>query len=270
VHDVRIIGRGIIEPAENGIEIDRSTRVSVDGVIVIDPNHYTVLCGQSDHIDIRNLKTFSATPWSDGIDMMSCSDVDIGDVFLRTSDDAIAIYAHRWHFYGDVHRIRVHDSTLWADVAHPMNIGIHGDSNAGETIEDVEFSNIDVLEHDEHNREYQGCMAINAGDSNLVRNVTYSDIRVDNFQEGQLLNLRVVYNKKYNAAPGRGIASIHFRNVIYSGDGASPSIIAGFDEQRRVREITFENLVVNGRKARTAEDANITIGSFVDDVQFKR
>ena len=270
VHDVKIMGRGILEQTENAIEVDHSSRVSVEGLIVIDPTHYTLQCGESDHLEVRNLKTFSAVPWSDGIDMMSCSDVEISDVFLRTSDDCIAIYAHRWGFYGDSRHIRVSDSVLWADIAHPMTIGIHGDSGNPDTIEDIEYHNIDVLEHDERNPQYQGSMAINAGDSNLVRNVTYSDIRIDDFQEGQLVNLRVVFNHKYNTSPGRGVENITFRNILYRGDGASPSVIAGLDSQRRVRNVRFENLVVNGRRVRQPRDGNIEIGDFADNVRFVR
>ena len=271
VHDVKIMGRGILEQSDNAIEVDHSSRVSIEGLIVINPTHYTLQCGESDHLEVRNLKTFSAAPWSDGIDMMSCSDVQVSDVFLRTSDDCIAIYAHRWGFYGDSRNIRVSDSVLWADIAHPMTIGIHGDSASNpDTIEDVEYHNIDVLEHDERNPEYQGSMAINAGDSNLVRNVTYSDIRIDDFQEGQLVNLRVVFNHKYNTSPGRGVENITFRNILYRGDGASPSVIAGLDPQRRVRNVRFENLVVNGRRVLEPRDGNIEIGDFADNVRFVR
>ncbi|WP_198175137.1 hypothetical protein [Spirosoma telluris] len=47
----------------------------VDGIIVKNPQHYTVYGGQSKGITIRNLKSFSCKGWSDGIDLMSCSDV---------------------------------------------------------------------------------------------------------------------------------------------------------------------------------------------------
>jgi hypothetical protein len=270
VHDVKIMGRGILEQSDNAIEVDHSSRVSIEGLVVIDPTHYTLQCGESDHLEVRNLKTFSAAPWSDGIDMMSCSDVQIRDVFLRTSDDCIAIYAHRWGFYGDSRNIRVSDAVLWADIAHPMTIGVHGDSANPDTIEDVEFHDIDVLEHDERNPDYQGSMAIDAGDSNLVRNVIYSDIRIDDFQEGQLVNLRVVRNPKYNTSPGRGVENITFRNILYRGDGASPAVIAGFDPERRVRNVRFENLVVNGRRVLQPRDGNIEIGEFADNVRFVR
>ena len=137
---------------------------------------------------------------------MSCSDIVIDDVFLRNSDDCLAFYTHRWNYYGDCRKVRVQNSTLWADIAHPINIGTHGNTKTGdEVLEDMLFKNIDILEHDEDDRNYQGCMTINVGDHNLARNITFEDIRVENIQEGQLFHLRVMYNQKYNTGPGRGV-----------------------------------------------------------------
>ena len=53
----------------------------VDGITILNPQHYTVYGGQSENLTIRNLKSFSARPWSDGIDLMSCRHVKIDHVF---------------------------------------------------------------------------------------------------------------------------------------------------------------------------------------------
>ena len=270
VENVKILGRGIIDEPERGIEISRSKGITIDGPIVVNPKRYTVSCGQSSDIRIHNLATFSASPWSDGLDFMSCSQVRVDDVFLRTSDDSIAIYGHRWDFRGDARDYLVTNAVLWADVAHPINIGLHGDTTAnGETLENLRFQNIDILEHAEHDPNYQGTMAISDGDNNLVRNVVFDSIRVDDFQEGQLVNLRVVFNQKYNTAPGRGIENIVFRNVSYTGANQYVSVIAGYDGTRGVHGVQFEHLIINGRRIRTAHEANIDIGEHASDVTFR-
>ena len=203
VNNVKIIGRGILDQPMRGVEIRHSKNVEIDGIIVVNPKHYTIYGGGSSNITIRNLKSFSANGWSDGIDLMSCSDVIIDDVFMRNSDDCIAIYGHRWEFYGDARNYNITNSILWADVAHPINIGLHGNTeNEGEVIENLNFKNIDILEQDEDDPNYQGCIAISDGDFNLIRNIQFEDIRIDDFEEGQLLNLRVVNNPKYNTGPG--------------------------------------------------------------------
>lgn len=128
--------------------------------------------GQSENITVKNVKSFSYQGWGDGLDFFCCKHILVENVFLRNSDDCIAIYGHRWNFYGNTDDIIVRHSTLWADIAHPINIGTHGDtSTEGEVLENICFTDIDILEHDEDDPDYQGCMAINVGDHNLVRNV---------------------------------------------------------------------------------------------------
>jgi len=270
VENVRIIGRGIIDQPQRGVEIRHSSNVTVDGIIVVNPKHYTVFAGGSDHLTIRNLKSFSASSWSDGLDFMSCSDVTIDDVFMRNSDDCIAVYAHRWEFYGDVKNYSVTNSTLWADVAHPINIGVHGNTEkTGEVIENLLFKNIDILEQDEDDPSAEGCMAIQAADMNLVRNVRFEDIRVDDFQEGKLLQLKVAFFDKYNSAPGRGIENILFKNISYNGSNNSLSIIDGLDKDHLVKDVTFENLRINGKLVTNIREANIKLGEFVKNISFQ-
>lgn len=112
------------------------------------------------------------------------SDVLIDGVFMRNSDDCIAIYGHRWKYYGDVKNVAVRNSSLWADLAHPIMVGTHGDSDNPDTIEHLEFSNIDILDHHEAQTDYQGCMSLDAGDSNLIRDVRFENIRVEDFRQG--------------------------------------------------------------------------------------
>ena len=97
--NVRIVGRGILDHPIRGIEVTHSKNIWIDGITVINPDHYTVFGGESTGLTINNLKSFSCKGWSDGIDLMCCSDVLIDNVFMRNSDDCIAIYAHRWNYY---------------------------------------------------------------------------------------------------------------------------------------------------------------------------
>lgn len=270
VENVRIVGRGIIDQPQRGVEIRHSKNVTIDGIIVINPKHYTVFAGGSDQLTIRNLKSFSANPWSDGLDFMSCSDVKVDDVFLRNSDDCIAVYGHRWEFYGDAKNYSVTNALLWADVAHTINIGVHGNTEKeGDVIENLLFKNIEVLELDEDDPSAEGCMAIQVADKNLVRNVRFEDVRIDDFQEGKLLQLVVAFYQKYNTAPGRRIENIHFKNITYNGLNQSPSIINGLDKGHLVEGVTFENLRINGKLITSAEAGNIKVGPFAEKIVFK-
>ncbi|BAV06999.1 endopolygalacturonase [Filimonas lacunae] len=269
VHNVHIKGRGIIDQAPEGILVDHSSHVTIEGITFINPRHYTICGGASQHLTIRNVKSFSSQGWSDGIDLMSCSDVVIDDVFLRNSDDCIALYGSRWNFYGNVRNCTITNAILWADVAHPINIGLHGNATAGgDTLENILFKNIHILEQDEDDPDYEGCMAISCGDNNLVRQVRFENIYVDDFEEGQLLNIRVVYNSKYNAAPGRGVQDISFKNIQYTGSNTTYPVIKGLDANHKVNGVTFEGLRINGKPVRNATEAHIITGPFAENIIF--
>ncbi|MNZ85822.1 Dextranase precursor [compost metagenome] len=277
VEDAAVRGRGIVYLADfhrfsafRGVRIVCSKHIKVEGITTVNPPHYSIYIGGSEDIQIGNFKSFSCEGWSDGIDMMASSRIEIDDVFLRTSDDSIAIYGSRWDYYGDTRSVTVRNSTFWADVAHPLMIGIHGDHHRnGDTIEDIRFENIDILEHHEPQQNYQGAMTINAGDLNTVRNVTYDHIRVEHFELGRLFDIRVVWNKDYNPVPGSRIENIVFRNIAYNGHNAEPSRIHGFDKERSVDGVTFENLRINGELVADSTHSALDINEYAINVTFK-
>jgi hypothetical protein len=272
--NIIIRGRGVLYLSNmekttylRGVQIQFSKHIEIEGIITLDPPHYSIYLGESAHIRIANFKSFSARGWCDGIDMMASSNVDIRDVFLRTSDDCIAIYGSRGEYYGDSREITIKDSIFWADVAHAMHVGIHGDhQNNGDTVENIRFENIDVLEHHEPQENYWGVMAICAGDNNTVRDVTFDQIRVEDFELGQLFDVRVVWNEKYNPVPGRWIENIVFSNITYNGNNTNPSRLLGYDEEKRVKGIHFQNVQINGKVIIDLDNELFLVNEFVSGV----
>lgn len=276
VENVRITGRGLVEQGTkgSGVRIANSRNVEVSGI-------FTPQCltGGSRHVRITNVKCISYLGNGDGMNVISSSDVVIDGVFNRNSDDCITVYGTRGGFTGGASDITVQNSTLWADVAHPILVGTHGSTPRPEVLERLTFRNLDILDHMEPQLDYQGCLALNAGDSNLIRAVRFEDIRIEDFRQGQLVNLRVFYNRKYCTSPGRGIEDVLFRNVTYTGTRANLSIIAGYDDSRKVRDIVFENLVVNGAVItdkmpkpawyKTSDMARFFVGEHVEGLVFR-
>ncbi|MFJ8542320.1 glycosyl hydrolase family 28 protein [Streptomyces sp. NPDC093586] len=247
VRNARLAGRGVLAgTAAGGVLVEGSSNVSVDGLTMLNPNGYAVQVGQSTDVTLKDMAAFSSKGWGDGIDVFSSTDVLIDGVFLRTSDDCVAIYTHRWEYYGDTRNITVRNSTLWADVAHPVNVGTHGNTDAPEVLENLVFQNLDICDHREPQMGYQGCIALNAGDSNLIRNVRVDGVRVEDFRWGQLIHMRVMYNTKYNTSVGRGIENVHVKDLSYTGKPLATCMLLGYDADHPVKNVTFENLVVNG------------------------
>ena len=276
VSDVKICGRGIVHPSGRGegVYVQRSKNIEVDGII-------STQCpvGGSDGVKISNVKVISSYGWGDGLNVFASSNVHYDGCFARTSDDCTTVYATRKGFVGSCRNILTENCVLWADVAHPIMIGIHGNVDNPDVIENLVYRNIDILDHKEKQIDYQGCMAINAGDDNLIRNILFEDIRIEDFRQGQLVNIRIFFNRKYCLAPGRGIENITFRNVTYNGSGEEMSVIAGYSEDRKIKNVRFENLVINGEVIsddmpgkpawyKTGDMARFFVGEHVEDLVF--
>lgn len=275
VEDVKIIGRGMVEhTVKRGIHISNSKNVLVEGVFATQ-----CVTGGAKNVTIRNVKSVSYYGWGDGMNVFSSSDVLFDGVFCRNSDDCTTIYATRLGFEGSCRNIAMKNSTLWADVAHPIQIGTHGDSVRQDTIENVSYENLDILDHKEAQLDYQGCLSINAGDNNLIRNILFDNIRIEDFRQGQLVNLRVFCNEKYCTAPGRSIENILFKDISYDGSNAEVSIISGYNSERKVKDVVFQNLRINGKLItddmpdkpkwyKTADMGRIYVGEHVENVRF--
>ena len=273
VENVRFVGRGLLMNQRHGFVIFHSKNVEIDGITIVNAESYVISGGQSPGLKINNLKAFTSRHGGDGIDLMCCSDLLINDIFMRNSDDCIALYGHRWGFYGDTRNCSITNAILWADVAHPINIGSHGNAkpdSMGETFDNLLFSNIDILEHDEKIEHFQGAIAFSIADKNLARNIIFDNVRVESIKDGQLFNLRVLSTEMWGpGAPGRGIENITFKNIYYNGIDEMPSIIEGYDDSRMIRNITFENIVINGKRAKTTKDAGLKIGKYTENIIVK-
>lgn len=253
-HDVSILGRGIARPQRGylGAQVLRSHNVSIDGMIV-----NTCPVGSSHDVYLHDVRSISHPGWGDGLNVFASHHITYNRVFCRNSDDCTTVYATRKGFTGSSHDILMHNSTLWADVAHPIFVGLHGRPAEDSTYTNrpelcdscynITYRNIDILGQCELQTDYQGCLAINCGDNNIVSNVLFENIRIEDIWQGSLINMRVCFNSKYCATPGRGIKDVTFRGIRYHGRQPNLSIFTGYDEDRRIEGVRFESLRINSR-----------------------
>ena len=286
--NVSILGRGIARPERGylGCRVHRSKNVVIDGLIV-----NTCPIGESSQVTLHDVRSISHPQWGDGLNIFGgCSDILYDRVFCRNSDDCTTAYATRKDFCGSVRNIRMTNSTLWADVAHPIMIGLHG-AAAGprpelrDTIENLRYDNLDIICQAEPQIDYQGCLAINCGDNNVVRNVAFDNIRIEMpdqvAKQASITQVKVGWNQKYCKAPGLSVEDVTFRNIRYYGAQPNMSVITGYDAQHKVKNVTFEGLKINGRSIyddmagkpkwyQTADYVPMFVGSHVENLQFKK
>ena len=247
-----------------------------------------------DNMKINNLKMFSRALWGDGFHMRGTSNVLINDCYNRTSDDAISIYASRhqgWdscnpsvypdplyppvcggcpaypasipcdplstapYLNRDALNISVTNTLLYADNAHAIEIGWHGNQlyNNGLNIYNLRFTNINILEHDQNwvqqngyiHTEYDGAIGINCSDDNKCGNFLFKDVYVEDFTNGSLMTVRTMpYGYGDAIRSGKTIQDVRFENLYYTGTGERKSIIQGIDCERFVNGVHFENFNV--------------------------
>jgi hypothetical protein len=63
------------------------------------------------------------------------------------------------------------------------------------------------------------------------------------------------------------VDNVTLRDITVSGKHSPPSRLQGFDAEHQVKGVTIEGLRFNGRVVTSAEEANLTIRPFVQDVR---
>jgi len=290
VKDVSISGRGMLWDPGRGIDLDKAQNVAVSDLILINSDRKdaarVINIRNSSNVALRNVTGLTSGKWSDGINISTSQHVSVDGGYLRVSDDAVVIYAVAdcplcrqraeqtgipdINPPGDTFDISVRNLRIWNDVAHALYIGHFGDNAHPRTIRDVTFDNIDIANLDEDDPDWEGAIAAYSGDSTRIRNITFSNIRIDRIEEGKLINIVAGNNARYNKAPGRGIDGVTIRNVTFSGEGMpSQSIISGLSAKTAVRNVTIENLNIAGQRVDTPQGADLLVGKHVENLQLR-
>ena len=232
------------------IHMSGARNIRVEGVTSLGADGFSLSAGECKNVHVDRYRSFSFAGNGDGVDFFCSSDITIENCFLRNSDDTIALYSHRWDWYGDSNNNLIQNCVLLPDIAHGINMGTHGNPSKPETTSHVTIRNIDILDHEENQLWYQGCIAINVADMNLFHDINIEDIRVERITRGQLLNLRVMQNAMWTTAPGRGIRDVNIKNMsldLHESKVVNPSMLLGYDQKRQIENVTFENLNINGK-----------------------
>lgn len=291
VRDVRITGRGLLYDPGRGIDLDGATDVEVSDLIIVNTDREAgarvMNIRNSQRVAVNAVSGFTAGKWADGFNISTSQHVAIDGAYLRTSDDAVVVYAVTdCPVCGDApiapvgpagapsrldtFDITVTNTRIWNDVAHALYVGHFGDLTVPRVIHDVTFRNIDIANLDEDDPAWEGAMAIFSGDRTLIRNITFENIRVDRIEEGKLIHIAAGYNPRYNKQPGRGIDGVTLRNIRYTGSGMpSHSVIAGSSPTTAVRNVTVNGLLIGDRSIRNTVEGEIDVGSNVEGLTIR-
>lgn len=268
--NIRICGRGILDgsdwewrkgPVGNLIAIRNSRDVEIEGITLRGSSHWTIVARSSQHVTIRNVKLCNSRVQNDdGINPCNSQDVLITDCFIRSDDDCVAMKG--LDFAGansNVERITVENSILWCDRAR---IFLLGHESRAAYMRDITLRNLDIIHFT------MTPFLFEPGEDMRLENVTVEDIRMHGEGQREFIRLRPVVNQYMRKKVPGFIRDVRFRNITIEGQPGEYLVqIEGADEEHDVRDVTFENVLVNGQTLNRGSE-RLRIGSHVEALRF--
>lgn len=306
VSDVRILGRGILDAgklrrfgrkdheANSTVAIGGSENVKVNGIICRNSFKWTIVASRSSDVSISDVKLIGMWRYNaDGIDIVNSDNVTIDNCFIRAFDDCICIKGSEkpdgWKVppseeNRDVKNIYVSNCIIWNDWGVVFKIGTEtiADSILNYTVE-----NCDVLHY------VHSCFAIYNGNQAFISKLRFQNIRIEDVlvenviredkeieeqYKPEGLGKLVFFNfdqSLWNKREGEnydncgGIHDILFKDISYSGKQVVTSNLIGENKNRKISNILFSNLILQGKHVMNKEDAKLETNEFVENVRFE-
>jgi hypothetical protein len=271
IHDVKIMGRGILDNSDytkaeaRPVAITNSSNVLLEGFIIMESKHWSCGAYSSNHIRYHDIKIVSDNDWDDGIDIVASNNIEVSHCFLRTKDDCIAIKSGVDYFgkadHANVFNVFVHDCTVWNGMwGNALEIGFE---TSTDTIQNIRFENCDII----HTEGPEGTFTIHNGDHALVKNISYENIRVEDAQ-GYLIDFKILLSQ-YSTDKTRGnISNVYFKSIYVSAEKTPPSLLLGFDSTHTISHVIFDHLYIGSNHILNAAGGMLTT-TFADSVLFK-
>ncbi|WP_300603552.1 glycosyl hydrolase family 28 protein [Niabella sp.] len=262
--DAKIYGRGVLAISGTAIKnktgikirvinVRSSNNVTIEDIIIRDSGGFTVHLQNSNKLLMKGYKIINdiTLPNEDGTDPDGCNGVVIDDVFMYTSDDAIAVKAD----HQPCENILVQNCVFWT-VKSALKVG----SDPAFGAKNITFSNNDVVHADRALAVYAS-----AGKVDGVRFINNKSEFIGGNAKRQLIVFQVSNAKEDNTdTRRRGIGSIKNIEVInYTAYHQSerPSLISGTVAKdgtlHKVSGVLFQNLVIEGKKCLSPQEARI-------------
>jgi len=301
---VRILGRGVLDtsrcrrthksyqtagPTEEPfgcIALSDCDDVTISGVVLRDPSVYTITPTACRGVRISDVRIVGSWRYNtDGIHFYNSEDCTVERCFVRSFDDSIVVNGlpvHRGCACGHLpmRNVTVRDCVIWNDWGRALRVGV---ANSAPEVTDITFRNCDVI----HAADV--VIGMEHGGRAAVSDIRFEAIRVEldddapkpvyqsrrdevfvpNTDFRHRLCTIIVEESIYSRDPERGsISDVAFRDIRVSGGETPRSVIAGYDADHRVENVTFEDLVINGAPVTDAAAGAFTIGDHVRNVRF--
>ncbi len=292
VKNVRICGYGTIDG--NGDRLaqrnDFTTRgffrlvhsvdcqnLQICDVILKNPQRWNTHLANTENILLENIKIINSINIcnTDAIDPDNSKNVLIKNVFAYSSDDSVVIKTSaRWHDskrtekeFINSENIRACDSVFWTR-ANALKIGTETFRN----IKNVVFENNDIV--------HSYCvLTLELKEGSKTDNVQFVNNRVETIgdvSKGRLLNFavrRYIYQSQINEVSDRPsygqLTNVLIKDLSVDKKPVGRSKIEGWDENSFIKNVTFDNVLLEGTKVLKPEQFDLKIGKYADGILFK-
>ena len=268
VNNVKIIGNGIILSKINGVNITSyvSDGIYIDGPMFPQLRNWHMPFYGCNNVTIKNVRELACTTGGDGMDFIGTSNVLVDHVFIKNQDDAIAIKTRET--FENSRNIEIKNSVIWT-MKSGNGIELGFEMNGFGEVSNVRCSNIDFIHREtDYGKNWRAALSIHHSGNDLVENITYEDIRVEESDEAFLcMGYFFVPQYYYDGdTPPLGVVmrNITFKNVTYNGKKKAPSYLYNvmrqtiggvregggtyYDKSNPDYKITMENIVFDNVK----------------------
>lgn len=188
-----------------------------------------------DHMEVDCISVYVYRENSDGIDIVSSTDVRVHDCFLRTGDAAAVVKAMMPPPRTGGRDIRCERCAAWNDKVRCFGIAAESVND----ISDVYFGNCDVIRSYADWTLELGALVVYICDCALVERVAFENIRIEHKKH---LGAHVMITKDFwsKTKAAGNIRNVEFRNI--SLPRGVQCRIAGYDAEHTVRGYALSTL----------------------------
>ncbi len=279
VNNVKIMGRGAIKgngsywrPRGGWYSLilgEKSNNVLVQDIIILDPCVAHVWMSHLENWQIYNVKILAAPKNfvnTDGFDFWLSRNITIENILDLGTDDATTHGGDKKSYIKDNENINVVNSVFYEDGC--FKLGTSADRDA---IPTITYENIDVVYAD----VFSGFWPVTGAS---LKNILLNNIRVEDIQDAPkgwgsaaLFQWRVMvasWEPKSSIENLGSIKNLYVDNLIVDDRGSKSSVFEGYDSQRNISNVIFDNLYVEGRLALNPKDAYFQLANQYVDLKF--
>ncbi len=272
-----LCGRKAIEQGQRGYlaKFERVDNLKVEGIIIRDCSVWSLHACNCNNVSVKNVKVVGYYVNNDGICMGGTSDAVVEDCFSHNADDSLEIKV-----WIPQKNVTFRNCIVWNDVGGSFGL-MH---ECGCTLENVLYKDCTVL-HSTDDASVCPVVGIKLSGPGCVKNIRFEDIVIEDVSSPRRASLKLInnwddwhmqyptepdspyelLNPPKRDIPSGSITNVTFKNIKVLNCRDESVVLIAENEKSPISGITFENVVINGKRL-LPNDPRIKKNKWVTDV----